>query len=191
MALLSYSEILPKKVILHDGDPYLVLSSHIFRKQQNKPQNITKIRNLKSNRVLEITFHQSDKVEEADLETRTLTYIFKKPGEYWFHTAGTPGERFSLTDDVVGDQHRFMKERTDYNAVVFDDEIIGLKFPIKVELKVTEAMEAVKGNTSSGAQKEVTLETGATLMVPMFINEGDVISINTDTGEYSERIEKA
>jgi elongation factor P len=84
-----------------------------------------------------------------------------------------------------------MKERTDYDAIVFEDEIIGLKFPIKVELKVKEAMKAVKGNTSSGAQKEVTLETGATIMVPMFINQGDVIGVNTDTGEYSERIEKA
>lgn len=191
MAILSYNQILPKKVILHNDEPFLVISSHIFRKQKNKPQNITKIKSLKSGRVLEITFHQSEKVEEADLETRTVTYIYSKPGEYWFHSADNPSDRFFLTDELIGEQYKFMKERTDYDAVVFDNEIIGLKFPIKVELKVTEAMEAVKGNTSSGAQKEVTLETGSNLMVPMFINEGDVVSINTDTGEYSERVEKA
>jgi elongation factor P len=191
MALLQYNYIIPKKVIIYDDEPYQVVSSHVFRKQQNKPQNITKIKNLKTGRVLEITFHQSDKVEEADLETRSVTYIFKKPGEFWFHSAGNPSDRFFLTEDLIGDQYKFMKERTDYDVIVFNDEIIGLKFPIKVELKVTEAMDAVKGNTSSGAQKEVTLETGSTIMVPMFINAGDIISINTDSGEYSERVEKA
>ena len=191
MAVLPYNQILPKKVILHNNEPFIVVSSHIFRKQKNKPQNITKLKNLKSGRVIEVTFHQSDKVEEADMETKSVTYIFMKPGEYWFHTAGNPADRFFLTEELVGDQYKFMKERTDYDAVVFNNEIIGLKFPIKVDLKVTEAMDAVKGNTSSGAQKEVTLETGSTLMVPMFINEGDVVSINTDTGEYSERVEKA
>lgn len=191
MAVIPYNQILPKKVILHNDEPFQVVSSHIFRKQKNKPQNITKLKNLKSGRVLEVTFHQSDKAEEADLETKTVTYIFSKPGEYWFHTADNPSDRFFLTEELIGDQYKFMKERSDYEAVVFDEEIIGLKFPIKVELKVTEAMDAVKGNTSSGAQKEVTLETNSTLMVPMFINEGDIVSINTDTGEYSERVEKA
>lgn len=191
MAVLSYNEITLKKVILHDDDPYVVVASHVFRKQMSKPQNITKLKNLKTGRVVDVTFHQSDKVEEADLETKSITYIYKKPGEYWFHTTGKPAERFFLTEDIVGEQGKFIKERSDIEAVVFNDEIIGLKFPIKMELKVTEAMDAVKGNTSSGAQKEVTLETGATIMAPMFINEGDIISINTETGQYSERIEKA
>lgn len=191
MAVLSYNEIALKKVILHDDEPYLVIASHVFRKQQRKPVNITKLKNLKSGRVVEVTFHQNETAQEADLETRTVTYIYKKPGEYWFHTASKPAERFALTDDIIGVQHNFMKERTDYDAIVFGEEIIGIKFPIKVELKVKEAMEAVKGNTSSGAQKEVTLETGAKIMVPMFINEGDIISINTESGDYSERVEKA
>lgn len=191
MAVLSYNEITLKKVILHDGEPYIVLATHVFRKQQRKPVNITKIKGLKNGRVLEITFHQNETVEEASLENKLVTYIFKKPGEYWFHTAGKPAERFALSEDLVGSQGRFLKERSDIEALVFEDEVIGLKFPIKIEVKVTEAMEAVKGNTSSGALKEVTIETGTKLMVPMFINEGDIISVNTETGEYSERIEKA
>ena len=191
MAILSYNEIMPKKVIIFNDEPCEVISYHVFRKQQRKPVNITKLRGLKSGRVIENTFHVNETAEEADLETRTVTYIYKKPGEYWFHTAGKPAERFALGEDLIGDQGRYMKERTDYDARVFEDEIIGLKFPIKVTLKVKEAMEAVKGNTSSGAQKEVTLETGATLMVPMFINEGDTVAINTETGLYTERVEKA
>jgi elongation factor P len=189
--ILSYNEITLKKIIIHEGEPYLVVASHVFRKQQRKPVNITKLKGLKSGRTLEVTFHQNENVEEASLETKTATFIYKKPGEYWFHFAGKPGERFALSEDLVGDQGRFLKERSDIEALVFDEEVIGLKFPIKMDLKVKIAMDAVKGNSSSGAQKEVTLETGATMMVPMFINEGDVISINTESGEYSERMEKA
>ena len=191
MAILSYNEITLKKVIIHDDDPYLVTASHVFRKQQRKPVNITKLKNLKSGRVVEVTFHQNENAEEAELETRPITYIYQKPGEFWFHTAGKPGERFFLTADIIGEQAPFLKERSEYDALVFQDEIIGVKFPIKIEVKVTEAMDAVKGNTSSGAQKEVTIETGAKMMVPMFINEGDLIAINTETGLYSERVEKA
>jgi elongation factor P len=191
MAVLSYNEITLKKVILHEGEPYYVVASHVFRKQQRKPVNITKLKGLKNGRVLEITFHQNETVEEAELENRNVTYIYKKPGEYWFHTTGKPAERFALSEELVGDQGKFMKERTELDAILFEDEVIGLKIPIKMELKVTEAMDAVKGNTSSGALKEVTLETGATIMVPMFIMKGDIISINTENGEYSERAEKA
>ncbi len=191
MAILSYNQITLKKVIVNDGDPCLVIASHVFRKQQRKPVNITKLKNLKSGRLVEVTFHQNETAQEADLETRTVTYIYKKTGEFWFHTAGKPAERFSLTDDLVGEQGRFLKERSDIDVLVFGEEVIGVKFPIKTELRVKEAMDAVKGNTSSGAQKEVTLETGATIMAPMFINEGDILSINTESGEYSERVEKA
>ncbi len=191
MAVLPYNQITLKKVIIHDGEPYLVMASHVFRKQQRKPVNITKLKNLKSGRVLEITFHQNETAEEADLETKAVVFIFKKPGEYWFHTAGNPAERFSLSEELIGEQAKFLKEKSEYDAVLFEDEVISLKIPIKVELLVTEAMEAVKGNTSSGAQKEVTVETGAQISVPMFINQGDIISINTESGEYSERVEKA
>jgi len=191
MAVLSYNEILSKKVIIFDDEPFLVLSHHVFRKQQRKPVNVTKLKSLKSGRVVENTFHVNETVQEADLESREITFIYRKGDEFWFHTAGKPAERFSLTIDMIGDQAPFLKERTDIDAVLFEDEVIGVKIPIKVELKVTEAMEAVKGNTSSGALKEVTLETGARLMVPMFINQGDIISINTVDGVYAERVSKA
>ncbi|MBP6881624.1 MAG: elongation factor P [Candidatus Pacebacteria bacterium] len=190
MAVLSYNEITLKKVIVHDGEPCLVVDSHVFRKQKRKPVNNTKLKNLKNGRLLEVTFHVSETAEEASLETKTVTFIYRKPGEYWFHTASQPSDRFSLSEDLVGDQGKYLKERTDLDALIFNDEIIGLKIPIKMDLKVKEAAPAVKGNTSSGALKEVTLETGATIMVPMFINEGDVININTETGEYSARAEK-
>lgn len=191
MAVLSYNEITPKKVIIFNDEPYLVLSYHVFRKQQRKPVNITKLKNLKSGRVIENTFHVNETAEEADLENRSITFIFRKGDEYWFHNTGKPSDRFALSADLVGDAGKFIKDRSELEAVIYEDEVIGVKIPIKIELKVKEAMDAVKGNTSSGALKEVTLETGATLMVPMFINEGDIIAINTESGDYSERIEKA
>jgi elongation factor P len=191
MAVLAYNEITPKKVILFNDEPCLVISYHVFRKQQRKPVNITKLKGMKSGRMYENTFHVNETVDEADLESREITFIYRKGSEYWFHTTGKPGERFALTEDLIGDGGKYLKERSELKAMVYDDEVIGVKVPIKIELKVTEAMEAVKGNTSSGALKEVTLETGAKLMVPMFINEGDIISINTEDGQYSERMEKA
>lgn len=191
MAVLSYNEITPKKVIIFDGEPHLVLSYHVFRKQQRKPVNITKLKNMKSGRVVDNTFHVNETVEEADLENRNITFIYRRNDDYWFHTTGKAGERFALSSELIGEAGKFIKDRAELEAILYNDEVIGVKIPIKVDLKVTEAMDAVKGNTSSGAQKEVTLETGATLMVPMFINEGDIVSINTDTGEYSERTEKS
>lgn len=193
MSLLAYNEILAKRVIIFDGEPFLVVSHHVFRKQQRKPVNVTKLKSLISGRVVENTFHVNESAEEAELDKKLITLVFFNPGkqEYTFHTTGNPGDRFSLPADMVGDQGKFIKEKMELEAILFDDQIIGVKVPIKVELQVTEASEAVKGNTSSGATKEVTLETGTTIQVPQFIGAGDVISINTETGEYSERITKA
>jgi elongation factor P len=191
MAILSYNEITLKKVIIFSGEPHIVIACHVFRKQQRKPVNITKLKNIKTGRVIENTFHVNETAEEADLETKMVTFIYRKGSEYWFHNAGKPSERFFLPETFIGDQGKYIKERSDLQALVYDDEIIGIKFPIKVELKVTTASEAVKGNTSSSATKEVTVETGAILQVPQFINEGDIIAINTEDGLYSERVEKA
>ncbi len=191
MAVLSYNEITPKKVIIFNDEPYLVLSYHVFRKQQRKPVNITKLKNLKSGRVIENTFHVNEVAEEADLENQNIIFIYRKGSEFWFHQTGKPGERFALSEDLIGDAGKYIKEGSELKALVYDEEIIGVKVPIKIDLKITETVDAVKGNTSSGALKEAVLETGATVMVPMFINEGDVIAINTEEGTYSERVEKA
>lgn len=193
MAILSYNEILSKQVIIFDGEPFLILSHHVFRKQQRKPVNVTKMKSLVSGRVVENTFHVNETAEEADIEKKNVTFIFKnaQKGEYMFHTTGNPSDRFALSADMIGDAVKFIKERSELEAMVFNDEVIGVKVPVKVELKVTEASEAVKGNTSSGATKEVTLETGALVQVPQFINAGDIIAVNTESGLYSERVTKS
>lgn len=191
MAQLNYNEIKEKNVIVFNNEPHVVLSTHVFRKQQRKPVNITKLKSLISGRVVEQTFHQNETALEADLESKLITFIYRKPGEYWFHPVGTPSERFMLPEETVGSAGKYLKERSELKAMVFNDEIIGVQIPIKVDLKVKEAAPAVKGNTSSGATKDVVLETGAPLQVPQFINAGDIVSVNTETESYSERVEKA
>lgn len=191
MAVLSYNEILPKKVIIHNDEPFVVLSAHVFRKQQRKPVNQTKLKSLKSGRVVEQTFHQNETAREADVETQTIVFVYESRGDYTFHPVGKPADRFTLSADILGPEVRFLKAKSEIDALVFNDEIMGVKMPVKVDLAVKEAAPAVKGNTSQGATKEVVLETGATVQVPMFINEGDIIRVNTETGDYTERVDKA
>lgn len=191
MAVLSYNEISLRKIILMNDEPYLVLSSHVFRKQKRKPVNNTKLKSLINGRVVEQTFHMNETAVEADIETKTVEFIYQTRGEYWFCDPATPSDRFTLEEDVIGVGARFIKAKTQLEASVFNDEVISVRVPVKIELKVKEAAPATKGNTSSGATKEVVLETGATIQVPMFINEGDIIKVNTDSGEYAERVEKA
>ena len=191
MAVLSYNEITLKKVIIWNNEPCIVVASHVFRKQKRKPVNNTKLKSLVSGRVVEQTFHANETAEEAEIDTKDIEYVYTNRGEYVFCTPGKPAERFSLPNDVVGEEIRFLKPKSVIEAVVYDERIIGVKIPIKVELMVKEAAPAVRGNTSSSATKEITLETGATIQVPMFINEGDVIRVNTESGEYAERAEKA
>lgn len=173
-----------------DGEPYEVLSSWVFRKQQRKPVNQTKLRSLKTGSVTEITFHQNDKIEEAELETRIIQFIYERNGEWWFMDPKNPKDRFPLSPSVVGPQGIYLKGNTEAEARVFNNEIIGLKMPIKMDLLVKEAPPDVRGNTAQGGNKVVVLETGATINAPMFIHAGDVIRINTETNEYVERVEK-
>jgi elongation factor P len=191
MAVLAYNEILPKKVILWNDEPFIVISSHVFRKQQRKPVNQTKIRSLRNGKVVEQTYHQNENAVEADIEYKQIEYIYEAKDEFWFITPGKPAERFMLPGDLVAEQVKYVKPKSEVEAMLFNEEIIGIHLPIKVDLKVTEAAPAVKGNTVQGGNKLVTLETGATCNVPMFVNEGDVIRVNTDSGEYDERVTKA
>lgn len=191
MAILNYSEILPRRIILIDDQPYEVLDAHVFQKQKSRPVNHTKVKNLLSGNVKEVVFHQFEKAEEADMGTKEVKYLYANKGEYWFCDAKDPSDRFKLSADQLGNSIKFIKPNTVIDSTTFNDDIIGLKYPIKVELKITEAPPAVRGNTSGNATKAVIVETGATIYVPMFINEGDIVRINTDSGEYAERVEKA
>ena len=186
--MLEYNEITERKYIIYEGQPYEVLSSHVFRKQQRKPVNATKLKNMITGRVTEYSFHQSEKAEEAELEEKQISFIYEQKGEYWFHEANDKSKRFPLTETQVGLGAKFMKAGTTAKAMLFNEKIIGVKLPIKMELKVVEAPPAIKGNTAQGGNKVIKLETGATVNAPLFIEEGNTIVVNTETGEYVERV---
>ena len=190
MSLLEYNEVTEKKYIVMDGQPYEVISSHVFRKQQRKPVNATKLKNLITGKVTEYSFHVSEKVEEAEIDSREVKYLYNSRGEYWFCEVDDPSKRFKVTEEQAGAQIQFMKGNTVITQLLFRDQPMGFKYPITVELKVTEAPPGIKGDTATGGQKVIKLETGATINAPLFVNEGDVIKINTETAEYKERVGK-
>ena len=191
--MLSYNEITARKYIVLDSTPYEVVNSHVSRKQSQKPINQTKLKNLITKKVIEKNFHSSDNVEEAEINTQKLKYLYKKEDrksgvwEYWFSNPKDSKDRFMIPQSIAGDATQFITENSDVTVLFFNEEIIGLKIPIKVTLKVKEAPPAVRGNTAHGGSKIVTLETGVTVSTPLFINEGDSVVINTETGEYVER----
>jgi len=191
MAKVQYNEITVKKTVTMDGDPYLVISNSIAKKDRQKASNNVRMKNLRTGAVIEKTFHQSDVLTDADLEKKTVKYLYTNRGESWFCDIDNPKDRFALGTEVVGDMAKFVPENSEVQALLFEEKIMSVTTPVKVELKVKEAPEAVKGNTSSGATKEVILQTGYAVQAPQFINTGDIIAINTDSGQYTERIEKA
>ncbi len=191
MAVLSYNEILPKIVIDYNNEPYEVLSSHIFRMQMRKPVNQTKLRHLVSGKVVEISFHQNETATEANIETMDAVYLYTNRGQSWFTEVDNPKNRFFFPDEAVHDKVQWLVTNTPVEVMTYEEKPITVKIPVKMDLKVTEAPPAVKGDTVSGGGKQVTLSSGAMVNTPLFINAGDVIRINTDSGEYVERVEKA
>jgi elongation factor P len=191
MAILTYSEITPGKVITFDGNIYLVLKSHVMRKDMGKPSNQTKLRNLKNGKVSEIAFHAAEKVAEADVEEREVKFLYANRGEAWFCDPNDPKDRFKLVEDVIVDQLPFMKPNMLVEMRTWEGDLLGVHLPIKMDFVIKDAPPAIKGNTVSGGSKQAVLETGATISVPLFINPGDTIRVNTETGEYVERVTKA
>jgi len=193
MSQLQYNEIREKKIIIYNNEPCEVVESHVARTQQRKPQNQVKLKSLISGKTIATTFHVSEGAEEAEIEKRDVTFLYENRGEYWFCLPEDKSKRFKLEKTIMSDiTAKFLKQNGGATALVWlnDDEekIIKITIPIKVEFKVKEAPPAVRGDTSKGGNKVITLENGTTLNAPMFIGEGDVVSINTETGAYVERV---
>ena len=125
MSLLEYSEVTEKKFIVLDGQPYEVISAHVFRKQQRKPVNATKLKNLMTGKVTEYSFHVSEKVEEAEIESREVKYLYTSRGEWWFTEAEDPSKRFKVTEEQVGPQGKFLKANTVVEQLLFREKSSG------------------------------------------------------------------
>ncbi len=202
MSQLQYNEIREKKIIIYNGEPCEVIESHVARTQQRKPQNQVKLKSLIAGKTIVVAFHVSESADEADIIKRDIIFLYHNKGEYWFCDGTDKSKRFKLNEALIGNAEKFLKQNENVTALVWEDDkepvdakamsgkgkIIKVTLPIKMNFKVKEAPPAVRGDTSKGGMKVITLENGATLNAPMFISEGDVISVNTETGEYVERI---
>ena len=194
MALLNYNEIVPRRIIEFKDSVYEVISSAVSRKQQNKPVNRVKMRNLFTGSVIENVFHMSDKVKEADVYIKDIKYEFFNPrkGEYWFSDPDNPKNRFTVDREILGDSIDLIPGGYVLRAMYWGDydegKLVGIKYPITIDLKVKDAPGAAKGDTATGGTKVVVLETGYKMQVPLFVNTGDVIKVNVEKREYISRV---
>ncbi len=189
--MLSYNELKIGTMFKFEGIPYEVLEYEFLRMQQRKPVAKTRIKNLLTGQVVERNFHQNETLESIDVEKENIIYLYSNRGEFWFCEKGKPQNRFKLEEVKIGPAAKFLKPNSEVLAIKLEDKIIDVKPPIKVDLKVAETPPGERGNTAQGGSKTATLETGAQIQVPLFVNTGDIIRVNTDTGLYAERMEKS
>lgn len=176
--------------IFHDGQPYEILSAHHLKMQQRRPVLQARIKNLLNGKIIEHNFAQSDQFQEADISKKKVKFLYAHRDEYWFNEEKDPSKRFKLSQEILEGSIQFLKSNTLLDALLFNDTVINIELPVKMDFKVVEAPPAIRGNTAQGGVKQVVIETGANINVPLFIKQDDLIRINTQSGEYVERVEK-
>ena len=190
--MLEYNEIRERKIILFENEPCEVIESHVARTQQRKPQNQVKLKSLLSGRTWNTTFHTSDKANEVDLTKKDVKYLYSNKDEHWFADPEDAKNRFKIDGKVIGDSAKFLKPNENITALIWDnddeDQVIKVMLPIKMEFIVKEAPPSIRGNTANGGGKVAILENDYKITVPFFVEVGDRVIINTETGEYVERI---
>lgn len=185
--MLDFNQIKLGKVIKINNMPYLIVKTDHHKMGRGGAVLKVKCRNLIDGNVLEKTFQGAEKADEAETEKKKANFMYKDKEEAHFMDNDSY-EQFSISLESIGEKEGFLKEGTEVNVLYFNDKPVSIELPIKIELKVVSAPPSVRGNSAGNVNKQVELETGATLSVPLFIDEGDVIRINTDTGEYVERV---
>lgn len=188
--MLGINDLQNGDYIVCEGTPYQVMEVRHLHMGRGSSSIQTKLKNLKTGQVLARNFKPADIFGEADIEKQKVKYLYNHKDEYWFCEEKNPANRFKLSKEQLGNITHFLKQNTLVEALKFNGEILNIALPIKMDFKVIEAPPAVRGNTAQGGTKTVTIETGASIVVPLFINEGDIVRVNTQTGEYVERVEK-
>lgn len=190
--MLSINELKNGVFVVIGGEPFIVLEVKHLHMGRGGSSIQTRIKNLKTGQLFSRNFKPADSFEEAEIEKMKSRFLYENRGVYWFDEASNPKNRFSFKKEELGEEiANFLKPNLEIIALKFQDKIINIELPIKIDFKVVEAPPTIRGDTAQGGNKPVTIETGAKILVPLFIEEGDIIRINTQTGEYVERIEKA
>lgn len=185
--MLTHTDLKKGVRFIYENYPWEVLEAQLLKMAQRRPVIQTKIRNLINGSVQEKNFQQGDIFEEAELIKINIKFLYSNKGQYFFCEENDPSKRFSFMEDQIGKQAKFFKPNSLVEGLVFNDKIINVSAPIKVQLKVKEAPPGIKGDRAQGGTKAVILESGAEIQAPLFIEEGDVIEINTELGEYVKR----
>lgn len=185
--MLDLSEIKLGKIIVINDQPYKVVSTQHSKQARSGAVLRTKLKNLVNGSMIEKTFSGSDKAEEASLEKTKASFLYSDGENYNFMDQET-FEQFSFSKDDIGEQVQFLRDGTIVDILKFNGKSVNISLPTKMEFKVVSAPPGIKGDTAGSATKQVTIETGAQIKCPLFVNEGDVIRVNTETSDYVERV---
>lgn len=188
--MLSYSDLRKGIRIILDNEPYEILEASSQKKARGQAIVQAKIKNLITGHVLNKTFRQADTFEEAELKKIKAKFIYAHREHYYFCEEDNPSKRFDLSKEQIEAVIPFLIPQQPVEGIIFNQKIINISLPIKITLKVKEAPPGVKGDRSQSGNKLITLESGAKINAPLFIEQGDLIEINTETKEYVQRIKK-
>lgn len=186
MATYGTNEFKAGLKMMLDGDPYSIVENEFVKPGKGQAFSRVKIRNLKTGRVIDRTFKSGDVVEAADVVETDMQFLYAD-GDFWHFMMPDTFEQFQADKTAVGDAGRWLKGEELCRVTLFNNRPLAVEAPNTVELAVTQTDPGLRGDTSSGGTKPATLETGAVVRVPLFINEGDVIKVNTRTAEYLSR----
>lgn len=186
--MVSYSELEKGIKIIFQKEPHEIIEAFHSVKGRGRSVLQAKLKNLKTGDIISHTFHPSDSFEEAEISKKEAKFLYSHKAKYFFSEKEDPLKRFDLSAEKIGEQGKFLKPNQIVTALVFKNKVINISLPIKVQLKVVEAPPGVKGDRSQSGNKIVVLETGAQINVPLFIEQGDTIEVNTETEEYTKRI---
>lgn len=172
-----------------DGQPFVITYFQHVKPGKGGAFVRTKLKNLLSGRVVDRTFRSGEKMQEADVEEKKMQYLYADAEERFFMDTGSY-EQIPIGADVLGRAVEYLLENMEVDVLFWKGNPVNVQLPNYIEARVTKSDPGLKGDTSSGATKPATIETGATLNVPLFIAEGDIIRVDTRTGEYSERVNR-
>lgn len=183
----SPSEIKKSSVVLLNNEPWVVTEFQHINPGKGAAFVRTRIKNAKTGRTLEQTFKVSETITLVEMEYRNMQYLYHDATGYTFMDSQSY-EQFTMSDEDVGEQGKYLKEGLEVTASMYEGQPIALQLPRKMTFKIIETMPAVKGDTASGnVTKEAKVDAGFTIRVPIFINEGEEVIVNTDDGSYVER----
>lgn len=187
--MLTTNDLRKGSRILINGEPYEIIEARPLKMAQRRVVWQTKAKNLLTGAFFSQNLQQSDTFEEAGMTKIDVKFMYSHRDHFFFAEKNDPSKRFDFGIEQLGSAAQFLKPGQFVEGIVFNGKVINIVLPIKVQLKITEAPPGVKGERAQAGTKQVTLETGAKVNVPLFMEEGDLIEINTETGEYVKRVE--